>query len=68
MAYFAEINSDNVVLRVVSISDSDTANGDGDEVESLGVAFCQNLLVAALGNKQVTTIESAHGLQGRIYL
>ncbi len=43
MAYFAEINSDNVVLRVVSISDSDTANGDGDEVESLGVAFCQNL-------------------------
>jgi len=43
VAYFAEIDSNSVVLRVVAIDNSDTANNDGEEVESVGVTFCQSL-------------------------
>tara|TARA_R100000988_G_scaffold13668_1_gene7211 strand:+ start:14 stop:379 length:366 start_codon:yes stop_codon:yes gene_type:complete len=44
LAHFAEINSDNIVLRVVVISNSNTANSDGHETESIGATYCQNLL------------------------
>ena len=43
MAYFAELNSDNIVLRVISVADKDTADGDGNEVESIGITFCKSL-------------------------
>ena len=43
MAHFAEINSDNVVLRVVVVSNNDTAMADGTETESIGIAHCQKL-------------------------
>ena len=44
MAHFAEIDSNNIVLRVVVISDSNTADSEGTETESIGVTHCQNLL------------------------
>jgi len=44
MAHFAEINSDNVVLRVIVISNDDIKDSDGVEQESIGRAFCNNLL------------------------
>jgi len=44
MAYFAEIDKNNFVLRVIAVSNADTANEDGVEVESLGINFCCNLL------------------------
>jgi len=43
MAHFAEIDSNNVVLRVVVVDNRDTSTPDGTEVESIGVAFCQRL-------------------------
>jgi len=43
MAHFAELNSDNIVLRVVVVANSDTATEDGTENESIGVLFCQKL-------------------------
>ena len=43
MAYFAELNADNLVLRVVSINNSDCLNSDGVEDEAVGVAYCQHL-------------------------
>ena len=43
MAHFAELNSDNIVLRVVVVANSDTATEDGTETESIGVSFCQKL-------------------------
>ncbi len=43
MAHFAEIDSNNVVLRVIVIDNRDTSTPDGTEVESIGVAFCQRL-------------------------
>ena len=43
MAHFAEIDSNNVVLRVIVVDNRDTSIPDGTEVESIGVAFCQRL-------------------------
>ena len=44
MAHFAEIDDNNVVLRVIVVANKDTADANGNEVESIGVAFCQRLL------------------------
>jgi hypothetical protein len=44
MSHFAELDSNNVVLRVIVVANSDTADANGTEVESIGVAFCQKLL------------------------
>jgi hypothetical protein len=43
MAHFAEIDQNNVVLRVIVVENRDTSTPDGTEVESIGVAFCQRL-------------------------
>lgn len=44
MAHFAELDENNIVLRVIVVANSDTANDEGAEVESIGVTFCKNLL------------------------
>lgn len=43
MAHFAELDSNNVVLRVVVVNNAELLDGDGVEQESLGAAFCQGL-------------------------
>jgi hypothetical protein len=43
MAHFAELDANNVVLRVIVVGNKDTSTPDGTEVESIGVAFCQRL-------------------------
>ena len=45
MAYFARIES-NIVQQVIVINDSVLLDGNGDEQEDLGIAFCQSLLGA----------------------
>ena len=44
MAHFAEIDSNNVVQRVIVVANKDTADANGNESEAIGVAFCQKLL------------------------
>ena len=44
MSHFAELDENNVVLRVIVVADKDTSDADGNELESIGVAFCQKLL------------------------
>ena len=44
MAHFAELDGNNKVLRVIVVSNEDTLNANGQEDESVGIAFCQNLL------------------------
>jgi len=44
MAHFAELDSNNVVLRVVIIANKDTADADGVEKEYIGAAFCESVL------------------------
>lgn len=44
MAHFAELDSNNVVLRVIVVANADTASADGTEKEYIGQAFCERLL------------------------
>tara|TARA_R110000751_G_scaffold277549_1_gene378814 strand:+ start:107 stop:481 length:375 start_codon:yes stop_codon:yes gene_type:complete len=44
VAHFAELDENNTVLRVIVVSNEDTADEDGNEVEAIGITFCQNLL------------------------
>jgi hypothetical protein len=44
MAHFARIDENNVVQQVIVVANKDTADADGNEMESIGVAFCQKLL------------------------
>jgi len=44
VAHFAELDGNNVVTRVIVVDNKDTSNENGNEVEAIGIAFCQNLL------------------------
>lgn len=43
MAHFAELDANNVVLRVVVVGNADTADANGVEKEHIGAAFCERL-------------------------
>ena len=43
MAHFCELDESNVVLRVPVIANEDITDENGDEQESLGIAFCTRL-------------------------
>lgn len=44
MAHFAEIDSNNVVLRVVVVANKDTSDANGVEREHIGAAYLERLL------------------------
>jgi hypothetical protein len=43
MAHFAELDSNNIVLRVLCLDNSVMENDQGQRVEQLGIDFLQNL-------------------------
>lgn len=43
MAHFAELDANNVVLRVIVVGNKDTADANGVEKEHIGAAFCERL-------------------------
>ena len=43
MAHFAELDENDLVLRVVVISDSDIRDENGNESEEIGIEFCKRL-------------------------
>jgi hypothetical protein len=43
MAHFAELDENNVVLRVVVIDNKDTSDVNGVEKEYIGAAFCERI-------------------------
>ena len=54
MAHFACLDENNVVTQVIVVSNEDTSDVNGNEVESIGVAFCQKLLGANTNWKQTS--------------
>jgi hypothetical protein len=44
MAHFAQLDENNVVLQVIVVSNNDILDENGMEDESIGIAFCKNLL------------------------
>ena len=51
MAYFAELNENNIVLRVVAISNADLLDANGVEQEHLGIARCLELFQSGTWKK-----------------
>ena len=43
MAHFAELDPNNVVKQVIVVNNADTSTIEGDEKESIGIAFCERL-------------------------
>lgn len=43
MAHFAELDANNVVKRVVVVSNSEITDGNGNEIENTGILYCQRL-------------------------
>ena len=56
MAHFAELDEDNVVLRVIVVADEDCVDEHGNELEEVGIAFCENLF----GGRWVQTSYNAN--------
>lgn len=46
MAHFAQLDDKNIVTRVIVVGNDDITDANGDEVESIGIAFCQKLMGA----------------------
>jgi len=44
MAHFAELDANNIVVRVIVVGNADTADANGIEVGSIGANFCNRLL------------------------
>lgn len=43
MAHFAELDANNVVIRVIVVGNNDTSDANGVEKEYIGAAFCEKL-------------------------
>ena len=43
MARFAELNSNSVVLRVIMVDDWNITDGQGNQVEAIGINYLKNL-------------------------
>lgn len=43
MAYFAELDENDIVIRVVKIENQENINDDGEEDENVGITFLKNL-------------------------
>lgn len=44
MAHFAQIDENNVVTQVIVVGNKDCLNENGEESESVGIAFCKTLI------------------------
>ena len=54
MAHFAQLDENNIVTQVIVVSNEDTSDVNGNEVEEIGVAFCKKLLGADTNWKQTS--------------
>lgn len=43
MAHFAQLDENNKVIQVIVVNNDVIVDGEGNEQESLGIAFCQSL-------------------------
>jgi hypothetical protein len=54
MAHFAQLDENNVVTQVIVVSNEDTSDIYGNEVEEIGAAFCKKLFGANTNWKQTS--------------
>lgn len=70
MAHFAQLDNNNVVLKIIVVDNDKIVDENGEEQESLGVSFCKKLY----GNKTIwkqtsynSTFRSRFGQVGGTY-
>jgi hypothetical protein len=54
MAYFAQIDENNIVVQVIRVNDSDCQNSNGFEDENVGIDFCKSLIGQETNWKQTS--------------
>ena len=54
MAYFAQIDDNNIVVQVIRVNDSDCQNSNGFEDENVGIEFCKSLIGQETNWKQTS--------------
>lgn len=54
MAHFAQLDNNNIVVQVIVVSNADTSDHNGVEVEEIGISFCKNLLGSHTNWKQTS--------------
>ena len=64
MAHFAEIDVLKRVTQVIVVGDKDTQDENGNEVESIGAAFCKKLLGGTWLQTSYNTIAGEHSKGG----
>ena len=70
MAHFAELDDNNIVQRVIVVSNKNTSDGNGVESEDIGVAFCKTLYGSDTNWKQCSysmKIRRAFPSTGMVY-
>ena len=60
MAYFAELDADNNVIRVLSVRNEDITDQNGNEQEALGIAWLQNLFGGTWVKTSYNTYSNVH--------
>ena len=61
MAHFAQLDDKNIVTRVIVVNNDDITDSNGNEIESIGVAFCQKLLGADTNWKKTSYNHNIRG-------
>ena len=61
MAHFAKLDANNIVTQVIVVDNDEVKDGNGDEVESIGVAFCQKIFGADTTWKQTSYNKNFRG-------
>ena len=64
MAYFAQLNESNVVTQVIAVSDRDTQDESGNEVESIGVKYLSDGFGGIWKKTSYNTHGGVHSLGG----
>ena len=65
MAHFAKLDANNVVEQVIVIDNDEIKDSSGEEIEAIGVAFCQKLMGADTNWKQTSyTAIGSTGFRG----
>ena len=54
MAHFAKLDANNIVTQVIVVDNDEVKDSNGNETESIGVAFCQKLYGADTTWKQTS--------------
>jgi len=57
MAYFAEVDTKNIVIRVLAVGDKKTRDENGNEVEAIGAKYLSD----GFGGKWKRTSYNTHG-------